>query len=334
MDNPNDYLVNPKDLPLGFFNKTPEIEVPESFEFDAKSLFNSDIKEQDFFNSSILPFLKKETNKLDIKYNVQTQNKETKEDKEDKSDFLKIYDIEPQNEPGSGVTSTLEENINKYKTNQDQQALAEIIKELNPIIERGIQIFGGGNQALIGQAKILVKNAIDSYDPSKGDLKTHVLLHLQRLRRLNPQTDNIISVSEGMKMLAIQLAEAEKELTDKLGRPPSDQELADYMKISLAKLKKIRAAQGGVAESNVEGMAVESPESDEDQEQARELWIQAIYVDLDPTEQYILDSVYGRNGRQKKTLQQLSEELKLPVSTIHAKLKKIENTINLVTTAS
>ena len=329
MSEDNDYLLKPKDFPLGFFNKVPDIEEPQFEEFTIEVNYDTDLNRttEKKVSGPQQRFFSKNRN-IGTPFKNQTTIQKGA-DEQDPNDFLKIYDIEPQKENAAAMQTNLEEDLKKYKLEQDQEALVRIIQALEPVIDRGIQIFGNGNQALRGQAKILVKNAIDSYDPAKGELKTHVLLHLQRLRRIQPQSGNIITVSEGMKILIAQLTDAEKELTDKLGRPPSDQELADYMNISLEKLKKIRTAQGSAAESNVEGLAIESPTEENDKEQARELWIQAIYVDLDPTEQYILDSVYGRNGRQKKTLQQIAEDLKLPLSTVHAKLKKIENIINL-----
>lgn len=302
------YLLNPKDFPLGFFNKTPEIESVEAFEVPAHK----------FFDANKLKLLDKTIEKQ--------KTKSTK----DQEDFLKIYDIEPEKVNDTELSSDINKDILLYKNNNDIEALNRIINELNPVIERGIQIFGNGNELLRGHAKLIVKNAIDNYDPTKGDLKTYVLLHLQRLRRIQPQVSDVVNVSEGMKILITQLAEAEKELTDKLNRPPTDQELADYMKISKNKLKKIREARGSIAESNIEGMAAITVGKEEEQNQARELWIQTIYLDLDPTEQYILDCVYGRNGREKKTLQQIADDLKLPLSTVHAKLKKIENLINMV----
>ncbi len=219
-------------------------------------------------------------------------------------------------------------NVQKYKETRDQQAFDVLMKYLEPTIEQGIRVFGQGNESLRGQTKLLVINAIDSYDPQKGDLKTYVLLHLQRLRRLSGQA-NPVNVPESIKLVLIQIQQAEAELRDKYGRPPSDQEIADYTGLSLKKIQKAREYSTGIAESTVEGVGAVTEKQLTQEQERRELWIQAIYIDLSPVEQYILDSAYGRNGKEKKTLQEIADDLKLPVSTVHAKLKKIEELISL-----
>lgn len=218
--------------------------------------------------------------------------------------------------------------VQAYKEKRDQEAFNKIMDYLEPTIQRGIKIFGQGNEALRGQAKLLVINALDTYDPKKGDLRTHVLLHLQRLRRLQGQS-NPVSVPESIKLTLIQIQQAEAELRDNYGRPPSDQEIADYLGISIKKIQKAREYSQGMAESTMEGVGAVTEKQVNLEQERKELWIQAIYVDLSPVEQYILDAAYGRNGKKKQTLQEIAEALNLPLSTVHAKLKKIEELIQL-----
>lgn len=218
--------------------------------------------------------------------------------------------------------------IERYKKNRDAQAFNNIMTYLEPTVNQAIKVFGQGNEALRGQAKLIIIDALDSYDPKKGDLKIHVLLHLQRLRRLSGQTAPV-PIPETVKLTLMQIQQAEKELQDKYGRPPSDQEIADYTGLSIKKIQKAREYMQGIAESNVEGIEAVTERQKELEQDRRELWIQAIYTELPPLEQYILDCAYGRNGRKKKTLQEIANDLKLPVSTVHAKLKKIEEMISL-----
>jgi len=238
---------------------------------------------------------------------------------------LKIYeDQEKQEAPQIDILAEVE----RYKKTRDEAAFKNIMNYLEPTIDQAIRVFGQGNEALRGQAKLLIINALDSYDPNKGDLKIHVLLQLQRLRRLSGQT-NPVNVPETVKLTLIQIQQAEKELQDKYGRPPSDQEIADYTGLSIKKIQKAREYMQGIAESNVEGIEAVTERQKELEQDRKELWVQAIYTELSPIEQYILDCAYGRNGRKKKTLQEIANDLKLPVSTVHAKLKKIEELISL-----
>lgn len=121
----------------------------------------------------------------------------------------------------------------KYSANKDPESLNELIQALNPVLRKGINTFGYGVPTLYGRAKLLAKNAIETYDPHKAPLESHVMLHLQRLQRYAPRTGNVLDVSEGQRMLARELSNAEKELEDKYNRPPSDAELADYLGINV-----------------------------------------------------------------------------------------------------
>jgi len=215
----------------------------------------------------------------------------------------------------------------QYYVTKSQDALRELIELLEPTIKRGFYYFGQGLPALYGKAKLLAKDAIETYDPKKGPLETHVLLTLQRLQRLAPRVSNIVSVPEARRMLNIQLQEATKELEDKYGRPPSDQELADYLGLSLKKIENVRQAQGAAAESVFQGN-VATTESQRTSQAKEKLWMETVYKSLSPIQQKIMEGRYGLFGNRPKTLQEIADELNISTTGVHAHLARIDEILN------
>lgn len=209
----------------------------------------------------------------------------------------------------------------------NQENIKKIMEAIQPTVEKAHKTFGYGLPVLRAKAKLLAYNAIKTYDPSKGSLDGHLMLTLQRLRRFVPKVTNVVSVPEAVRMQAKALEEAEHELQDKYNRPPSDQEIADYTGLSLKKIKRLRTPMGSVAESvfdgNVKVDQVEQEQTGED------LWQEAIYKELSPTQQYIMERRFGLHGRQPETLEQISKNLNMATSSVHQQLNKINEKLQL-----
>lgn len=216
-----------------------------------------------------------------------------------------------------------------YKSGE-KEALQRIIVKLRKVIETGVRTFGGGNPLLYPRARILVKEAIESYDPTKAPLKSHIMLNLQRLYRLNPQSTNIIKASEGDLILFKQIQDVEKEFQDTFGRPPSTQEIADRLGKSVRAIEQARTRLGAVNENAFQGNIGAVSISGTNELGAKEkLWIDAVYKGLSGVDQYIADCRYGLHGQKKKTLQEIARDLGMPLSTVANRAKKIEQEFRL-----
>lgn len=178
---------------------------------------------------------------------------------------------------------------------------------------------------LYGHAKILTKNAIESYDPEKGSLESHIMLNLQRLQRLAPQTGNILDISEGNRLLQREITNVEKELEDKLGRPPSDQEIADHLGISIKRIRSLRNIYGTVPESAFEGdVAVESlGQSPQSSNIKHKLWQEAVYQELSPIDQYIAETRLGLFGKKVLPIEMVAKKLKMSPAYVSQRAKAI-----------
>lgn len=87
--------------------------------------------------------------------------------------------------------------------------------------------------------------AIEGYDPNRGaQLHSHVYNSLgQKMDRYLQRYSNVGRIPEDRSWLIGTLKQREAELSDSLGRPPSDAELADDVLISMPDLSHLRRNQ-------------------------------------------------------------------------------------------
>jgi len=216
----------------------------------------------------------------------------------------------------------------EYQRTKSPDSMRKLVEALQPTIDKGLYTFGKGIPSLVGKAKLLAMQAIQTYNPKRGNLTNHVMLNLQRLQRLAPQVSNVITVPEGLRMHAKVLNDTTKELEDKLGRPPSDQELADHVGLSLKKIEAIRKAQGAATESAFQGNVAMIRGGEAFTPDQRNLWVETVYKELPPPQQYILENRFGLHGRPIQTLEQIAKKLGLSVSEVYNQSREIENKLS------
>lgn len=216
-----------------------------------------------------------------------------------------------------------------WKAKPSPATNAGLLTALKPVIDKGLTSFGGQNPSpvLRSRAKALVLGALPTYDPSRGKLGTHLLGHMQRLQRLNAQSQNIIRIPEAVALNYKHLSEAEAELRDRNGRDPSDSELADFTGLSLKRIAHIRKAnmpiaEGQTAQIDDEGDIFEPGVNGPDVKQ--QVWESFVYHDLGPTDKFIMDSLLGRNGRRKLTTGQIANALNITAGAVSQRTAKIE----------
>lgn len=94
------------------------------------------------------------------------------------------------------------------------------------------------------KAKILTSDAIKKFDPQYGaTLPTYLSSQLKKLTRVVRDARSPIRIPENVFYDIQNLKESERQLTDDLGREPDLQELADYMRVPISKIEKIRNQQ-------------------------------------------------------------------------------------------
>lgn len=212
-----------------------------------------------------------------------------------------------------------------WKEKPGPESNAAMLKTLQPAIDRGIRAHvGEPNPLLVSRARKLALNGLHSYDPSRSRLQTHLFNQLQGLKRINRQQGQVIRAPERVSIDAYHLRNYEQELTDQLGREPTDAELANHSGFSKRRIAHVRGLQAGVPEGSLDvaapgimpGMSVDP--------KARQSWVEMVYDDLAPVDQKIMEHAIGLHGRPVISNTEIAAKLRRTPGAISQRKKRIQ----------
>lgn len=222
-----------------------------------------------------------------------------------------------------------QEHFKAWKQSDTPQTRNQLLRAAQPVIDRAVYSYAGSSPSpyIKSQAKLMALDAFGSYDPNKGNLKTHLLTQLQRLQRTNAQNQQIISIPERVALDRRNLLEVEERLRDDLGRDPSDAEIADHTGLSLKRIGYIRNAKTGVNSGSIlddEGEVFDPGSIIPGNTQVEDAWQQMIYYDLHPTDQAIMDYTLGLHGAPVLDNRTIATRLGLSEGAISQRKNKIQ----------
>jgi DNA-directed RNA polymerase specialized sigma subunit len=210
-----------------------------------------------------------------------------------------------------------------------------MLRAVDPVINSAMRAYAGPSAKSVNlkaQAKMMAAEALSSYDPAKGPLKSHLMARLQRIRRVASQQRQVIRVPEQVALDQMQSEAAGKELEERLGRPPSDQELADFTGLSVKRLEYIRGSGRPLAESTItrpgeEGSGMYDPRVRQIQ-QDDDAWLELVYDDLDQTNQFIMERVLGMHGHEQTKPRQVAAMLKISPAAVSQRMAQIQQKVD------
>lgn len=232
----------------------------------------------------------------------------------------------------TGVGDAFDGAFQTWQQSRTPENNTKLLSTLQPVIDTAVGSYASGNMSptIKSRAKLMALKAMDSYDPQKGNVRTHLLSQMQSLRRLSAQEQNIISIPEQVGLDFQRMAESENELRDRIGRDPTDDELADHTNLSLRRIRKIRAFHQPLPESAT------TPESDDEtndggvastvpgSNRGADAWMNFVHGDLSPTDQLIMDMALGRNGRKHTSTQDIARKLNITPGAVSQRAAKIQ----------
>lgn len=189
-----------------------------------------------------------------------------------------------------------------WKAKPEPATAATIMQALAPTVAGAVRYhLGDVHPLVLGRARLMALDALGSYDPTKGRLNTHIYNHLQGLKRVNRQELSGVRAPERLTLERRRLLAAEQELSHTLGREPTDDELSDAVSLPHERIARIRRSQIGAPSSAFEAGDEEGPGSAPATRQSganlRSHWQQAIYDELDPYHQKVMELGLGLHGR-------------------------------------
>lgn len=231
----------------------------------------------------------------------------------------------------TGVAPEFDQVFAEWTKNKTPATNTRLLNTVQPVVDTALSSYAeAASPALKSRARLLALQSMESYDPAKGNVRTHLLTNLQRLRRLNAQHQNIIKVPEQVGLDFQKIDTAQEDLRDQLSRDPSDEELADYTGLSVRRIRKVRSFNKPVATGMTDqettddiggDIASSVPGRENDKTNA---WLDFVYDDLTPTDKLIMDMTLGRHGRRRVSTQEIAKKLNISPGAVSQRAAKIQ----------
>lgn len=195
----------------------------------------------------------------------------------------------PTNKPDK-----LDLSYQTYLSDPTPDNLSSVVDNLSPVIDYTLSSINAYNDNLIkNKARILTAEAIKKYDPTHGAaLPTWVSGQLMQLRRFKREVNQPVKVPERIQLDAYTLSKAEQEFVDKFDREPDVDELADYAKMPIKRINKIRNSFRALPSQAAVGEGFTQSESDFGAEA-----LDYVYSDCDKIDKRIIEMKLGYGGK-------------------------------------
>lgn len=231
----------------------------------------------------------------------------------------------------TGVGGDFDNVYSQWQQTKTPDTNTALLKTIQPVIDTAVASYAGANAnpTIRSRAKIMALKALDTYDPNRGNVRTHLLSQLQSLRRLSAQSQNIISIPEQVGLDYGTLSDTESELYDELGRDPTDDELADRTGLSVRRIRKVRAFNQPISEGTTQQVTDEGQPGDVASSipgatNAADAWFDFVYDDLSPTDKLVADLALGRHGRRRASTQEIARRLNITPGAVSQRAAKIQ----------
>jgi DNA-directed RNA polymerase specialized sigma subunit len=184
---------------------------------------------------------------------------------------------------------------------QKPDHLAPLLKAYEPVFNRKINEWSRGAKAIQPTAfKAELQRhfigALETYDPNKAALSTHVETRLQKAKRYVVKHQNLAYIPEGQVAHIGRIRKAQDELQEEFGRVPSHDEIADHLGMSPKRVNTILSA----VKKDIPASRFESDPTTSAIHREREV-LDLLQYNLSPDEKQVFDLLYGRNGNAPVT---------------------------------
>lgn len=229
------------------------------------------------------------------------------------------------------IESAYQQDFANWQANPTPANAGRLLKAVQPEIDRGIAAHvGRANPLISSRARRMTLQAIRGYDPTRAKLGTHIVNHLQGLKRVARQQTQILPIPERVSIDLTHVDRAKADLADELGREPNDDEIADYTGLSAKRLRYVRQFRHPVAE----GTITAAMENDESMgfmpavTTSRNAWLEFVYSDMDDTNKKIMEWTLGLHGQPVRSNLDIARRLRITPGAVSQRKAKIQETLN------
>jgi DNA-directed RNA polymerase specialized sigma subunit len=181
-----------------------------------------------------------------------------------------------------------------YLDKPSHDSLNAVVDALRPVIDYNLSSIRSGDDPLMrSKARVMTAKAVQSFKPEFGtSLPTWTSRQLMPLRRARRQSQAVARVPERIQLDAFSLMKAEKEFTDQHDREPDVAELADFSKIPIKRIAKIRTSFRKMPSEAAVGDGADSILTDHSDEA-----LDYVYHGADAIDRQIIERKMGYGGK-------------------------------------
>ena len=208
-----------------------------------------------------------------------------------------------------------------------------MLTSLQPDIEKAVRYHTGSlSPVSMGKARRETLAAMQRYDPAKGaNPRTYLNSHLQGMQRWHQSRVNGVRIPARAAQHSRLIEQANRELSDTLGRDPSTSELAQHTNLTIDAVTNIRRfgrPTPGSSESQQEGS---NPLVAEDQAlmpKDNKAWLEMVYDDLDEKDRLIMEYSLGMFGQKKLSTSEIAKRIGASSSAVSQRRAKVQKYID------
>jgi len=216
---------------------------------------------------------------------------------------------------------------------QTPSNMSAVLSSLYPTINSEVTRYSGPQSLLRSKAKVLAVKAVKTFNPMSGaKLSSWVVTNLKPLSRYSVKNRDV-HVPEVAARNAAAVEESMKKLEDELGRPPTDDEIADDLGMSVKRVSDVRKkAVASVTSSRFDESGTEDSSAIPGVEETNMVPFaqEAVYMDLSDVDKIIFDAVTGMHGATQEPASQVARRLGISPAAVSQRAKAIGDRIAYV----
>ena len=222
---------------------------------------------------------------------------------DDGGKYMRNVEFRPEDEVEKTSSARKDKDIElweAYKKNPGPMTLQPLMQQVEPLVQSQVNKWAGAiaRPVLESKGKRLALEAIKSYDPNAGAaLSTHIMNRLQKLSRAVYTHQDAVRVPEYKKLKIHSYMRGQREIMDRMGREPTNDELSDHLGWSPGKLNEVQ--------QTMRPEFIESEDFGGDMFEQQSVWasgsqdgmVDMIYYDMDPIDKIIFEHSTGYSGK-------------------------------------
>lgn len=212
-----------------------------------------------------------------------------------------------------------------WRKSGDEVPLNQLMTNLVPLVRSRIRGYQGNlpQSAVDAKAVVLARKALDTYDPTKGAISTHISNQVRPVSRLVYKSQNFTKIPESRLGFVTHAKRAIADLQDELGRHPSDAELADKMGVDIVTAGRLRREMV----RDVVASGLQDPGRESAGTRSGDISY-LLYHDLSGVDKTVFEELSGFNGRAPaRSSEEVARRTGLSASQVRSARKRIEQTI-------